>query len=91
MTGTFVSLGGMARLEGSGVLFLRSLCRLTHVGHAQYYKGDGHAFQDYLEKHYPGDPCSFTISPTGYPRPYFYTNILNARIDKYVCGPCGAF
>ena len=44
----------MARLEGSGVLFLRSLCRLTHVGHAQYYKGDGHAFHDYLEKHYPG-------------------------------------
>jgi len=46
--------GGMARLEGSGVLFLRSLCRLTHVGHAQYYKGDGHAFADFLEKHYPG-------------------------------------
>jgi hypothetical protein len=36
--------GGMARLEGS----------LTHVGHAQYYKGDGHAFQDFLEEHYPG-------------------------------------
>jgi hypothetical protein len=46
--------GGMARLEGSGLLFLRSLCRLTHVGHAQYYKGDGHAFQDFLEEHYPG-------------------------------------
>jgi len=46
----------MARLEGSGLLFLRSLCRLTHVGHAQYYKGDGHAFQDYLEEYYPGSP-----------------------------------
>jgi hypothetical protein len=46
--------GGMARLEGSGLLFLRSICKLTHVGHAQYYKGDGHAFQDYLQKHYPG-------------------------------------
>ena len=44
----------MARLDGSGVSFLRSLCKLTHVGHAQHYKGDGHAFQDYLEKHYPG-------------------------------------
>ena len=31
--------GGKARLDCSGVLFLRSLCRLTHVGHAQYYKG----------------------------------------------------
>jgi hypothetical protein len=51
----------MARLEGSGVEFLRSLCKLTHVGHAQYYKGDGHAFQDYLEKHYPGH---------GLPKPY---------------------
>ncbi len=49
-----LKIGGMARLDGSGVLFLRSLCRLTHVGHAQYYKGNGHAFQDYLEKHYPG-------------------------------------
>ena len=31
--------GGRARLECSGVLFLRSLCKLTHVGHGQYYKG----------------------------------------------------
>jgi hypothetical protein len=72
--------GGKARLDCSGVLFLRSLCRLTHVGHAQYYKGmspkpyaipsiplpnfphnvtrnmkgDGQAFQDFLEEHYPG-------------------------------------
>ena len=30
------------------------MCRLTHVGHAQYYKGDGHAFGDFLEDHYPG-------------------------------------
>jgi hypothetical protein len=52
----------MARLDGSGVLFLRSLCRLTHVGHAQYYKGDGHAFRDFLEKHYPGTNLTHTIN-----------------------------
>ena len=34
-----VASGGMARLDCSGVLFLRSLCRLIHVRHAQYYKG----------------------------------------------------
>jgi len=45
--------GGKARLDESGLLFLRSLCKLTHVGHAQYYKGDGHAFADFLEKEYP--------------------------------------
>ena len=39
----FIFIGGQARLDGSGLLFLRSLCKLTHVGHAQYYKGDGHA------------------------------------------------
>ena len=45
--------------------FLRSLCKLTHVGHAQYYKGDGHAFQDYLEKHYPGTvPLTLTLTST---------------------------
>jgi hypothetical protein len=46
--------GGKARLDGSGLLFLRSMCKLTHVGHAQYYKGDGHAFADFLELQYPG-------------------------------------
>ena len=46
--------GGRARLDCSGVLFLRSLCKLTHVGHGQYYKGDGNSFQDFLEEHYPG-------------------------------------
>ena len=43
----------MARLDGSGLLFLRSVCKLTHVGHAQYYKGDGHSFRDFLEEEYP--------------------------------------
>jgi len=57
-----LATGGMARLEGSGVAFLRSLCRLTHVGHAQYYKGDGHAFHDYLEKHYTGTFSSLSTS-----------------------------
>jgi hypothetical protein len=45
-------IGGKARLDESGLLFLRSLCKLTHVGHAQYYKGDGHAFADFLKKEY---------------------------------------
>ena len=42
------------RLECSGVCFLRSICKLTHRGHAQYVKGDGDAFADFLETHYPG-------------------------------------
>ena len=33
---------------------MRSLCKLTHVGHGQYYKGDGHSFKDFLEEHYQG-------------------------------------
>ena len=48
------STGGRVRLECSGVSFLRSLCRLTHRGHAQYVKGDGDAFCDFLEMNYPG-------------------------------------
>ena len=46
--------GGRVRLECSGESFLRSICRLTHRGHAQYVKGDGDAFADFLEKNYPG-------------------------------------
>jgi hypothetical protein len=46
--------GGHVRLECSGVCFLRSICRLTHRGHAQYVKGDGDAFADFLESKYPG-------------------------------------
>ncbi len=45
--------GGKARLDGSGLLFLRSMCKLSHVGHVQYYKGDGHSFRDFLEEEYP--------------------------------------
>jgi hypothetical protein len=30
------------------------MCKLTHVGHAQYHKGDGHAFADFLELKHPG-------------------------------------
>jgi hypothetical protein len=52
----------MARLEGSGVSFLRALCKLTHVGHAQYYKGDGHAFQDFLQEKYPGTNITITYT-----------------------------
>jgi hypothetical protein len=46
--------GGRVRLECSGVCFLRSICKLTHRGHAQYVKGDGDAFADFLAKNYPG-------------------------------------
>jgi hypothetical protein len=45
--------GGRSRVEASGILFLRSLCRLTHTGHAQYAKGDGTAFADYVKRTYP--------------------------------------
>ena len=54
MRAACVASGGRVRLECSGVSFLRSLCRLTHRGHAQYVKGDGDAFADFLEVHYPG-------------------------------------
>jgi hypothetical protein len=54
MRAACVSTGGRVRLECSGVCFLRSICRLTHRGHAQYVKGDGDAFGDFLELHYPG-------------------------------------
>jgi hypothetical protein len=42
--------GSNTRVDASGVLLLRSLCKLTHKGHMQYAKGDGHAFHDFLEK-----------------------------------------
>jgi hypothetical protein len=41
------------RVEASGVLLLRSLCKLTRKGHHQYAKGDGHQFHDYLERQWP--------------------------------------
>ena len=46
---------GRTRVEASGLLLLRSLCRLTHKGHHQYAKGDGHRFADWLEAKYNGD------------------------------------
>jgi hypothetical protein len=42
--------GTQARVEASGVLLLRSLYKLTHKGHKQYAKGDGHQFHDYMEQ-----------------------------------------
>lgn len=45
--------GGRTRVEGSGILLLRAMCRLTHMGHKEYAKGDGRRFNDYLEKEYP--------------------------------------
>lgn len=53
MRAACVASGGRVRLECSGVCFLRSICRLTHRGHAQYVKGDGDAFGDFLELNYP--------------------------------------
>ena len=53
MRAACVATGGRVRLDCSGVSFLRSICRLTHRGHAQYVKGDGDAFGDFLEMHYP--------------------------------------
>jgi hypothetical protein len=38
----------------TGVLLLRSLCKLTHKGHHQYAKGDGHLFNDFLSQNWPG-------------------------------------
>ena len=46
---------GRTRVEASGLLLLRSLCRLTHKGHQQYAKGDGHRFDDWLKAKYNGD------------------------------------
>ncbi len=43
---------GRTRVEASGLLLLRSLCRLTHIGHQQYAKGDGHRFEDWLQSKY---------------------------------------
>jgi hypothetical protein len=46
---------GRTRVEASGLLLLRSMCRLTHKGHQQYAKGDGHRFEDWLQEKYNGE------------------------------------
>ena len=48
-----VESGGRLRVEASGILFLRSLCRLTHTGHAQYASGDATAFNDFITRRFP--------------------------------------
>ena len=48
-----VEFGPRTRVEASGVLLLRSMCKFTHKGHQQYAKGDGHAFEDYLRRDWP--------------------------------------
>ena len=45
---------GRTRVEASGVLLLRSLCRLTHSGSKEYAKGDGKRFGDWLAENYGG-------------------------------------
>jgi hypothetical protein len=46
---------GRTRVEASGLLLLRSMCRLTHKDHHQYAKVDGHRFEDWLKAKYDGD------------------------------------
>ena len=53
MAAVMVEFGPRTRVEASGVLLLRSMCKLTHKGHQQYAKGDGHAFEDYLRRDWP--------------------------------------
>ena len=50
IAGVVAEFGDRTRVEVSGVLLLRSMCRLTHKGHQQYAKGDGQAFHDYLSR-----------------------------------------
>jgi hypothetical protein len=45
---------GRARLECSGNMFLRAICKLTHRGYSQCVKGDDDAFADFLADNYPG-------------------------------------
>jgi len=45
---------GRTRVDASGVLLLRSLCRLTHTGAKEYAKGDGKRFADWLQEKYVG-------------------------------------
>ena len=49
-----VKSGGRIRVEPGGDAFLRTICKLTHIGPKQYAKGDGHRFQDWLGKTYNG-------------------------------------
>jgi hypothetical protein len=46
--------GGRARLEMSGVLLLRSLCKLVCSGHGAHAKGDGLEFLSWCELKCPG-------------------------------------
>ncbi len=39
--------GGRLRVEPDGEAFVRSICKLTHVGAKKYEKGDGIQFRDF--------------------------------------------
>jgi hypothetical protein len=39
-----VKSGGRIRVEPGGDAFLRTICKLTHIGPKQYAKGDGVSF-----------------------------------------------
>ena len=45
--------GGCTRIEPSGIMLLRSICKLTHSGVKSYVKGDGLEFQNYLRDKFP--------------------------------------
>ena len=60
--------GGRARLEKSGVLLLRSMCKLVSSGFGAYEKGDELEFWNWMEKYYP-DLC-------------VYLNIGRAELSK---------
>ncbi len=53
IAGLTAEFGTHTRVEASGVFLLRSLCKLTHKGHQQYAKGDGHQFHDFLARKWP--------------------------------------
>jgi hypothetical protein len=46
--------GGRARLETSGVLLLRGLCKLVCSGHGAHAKGDGLEFLNWCDLKCPG-------------------------------------
>ena len=71
--------GDRTRVEASGVLLLRSMCKLTHKGHQQYAKGDGHAFDDYLRLKWPHIRNRFY-------NPYAHTLPLALKLTLNVTG-----
>ncbi len=82
--------GGRTRVEGSGILLLRAMCRLTHMGHMEYAKGDGRRFRHYLAKEYPHlkSRLTFTVSlcamDANILRDAVLIRLENIRFEAYV-------